>query len=107
VVVNAPCVVALVPGVGQDFGLPITITDATTKLGWTLGGGLEGKVTKNLIARGEYRYANYGTITNTDTRVGPISGTAQVVTYDLKVRTHTMTLGLAYLFDWGPVIAKY
>jgi hypothetical protein len=30
------------------------------------------------------------------------------VSYDLRVRTHTMTRGLAYMFDWAaPVVAKY
>jgi outer membrane immunogenic protein len=89
-----------------SFG-PTTLTDATTRLGWTAGGGIEGKLTKNLIARGEYRYADFGTIRNTDTRSDP-AGATQVVTYDLHLHTHTVTLGLAYLFDWErPVAARY
>jgi outer membrane immunogenic protein len=60
----------------------------------------------NWIARGEYRYADFGTISNTDTRSA--GGPPFIVSYDVRVRTHTATLGVAYKFDWGnPVVAKY
>jgi hypothetical protein len=33
---------------------------------------------------------------------------SMVVSYDLRVRTHTALFGLAYKFDFGgPVVAKY
>jgi outer membrane immunogenic protein len=89
---------------------PTAITQATTKLGWTVGGGIEAILWQNWVARGEYRYADFGTITNTDTRTNPpiAGGSPRTLTYDLSVRSHTAMLGLAYKFDWGaPVVAKY
>lgn len=36
-------------------------SDDKTAVGWTAGGGVEAKVTENVVARGEYRYTDYGT----------------------------------------------
>jgi outer membrane immunogenic protein len=85
---------------------PLTITNSHTKTGWTVGGGLEAMLWGNWIARGEYRYADFGTISNTDVRT--VGADVFTVNYDLRIRAHTATFGLAYKFDWGrPVIAKY
>jgi outer membrane immunogenic protein len=87
---------------------PFSITNAHTKAGWTVGGGLEAMLWSNWLVRGEYRYADFGTISNTDTRTVPGLGFTRTVSYDLDVRTHTFTFGLAYKFDWaGTVVAKY
>jgi outer membrane immunogenic protein len=85
---------------------PIAITNSHTKTGWTVGGGLEAMLWGNWIARGEYRYADFGTISNTDQRtLGPDVVT---VNYDLRMKAHTATFGLAYKLDrGGPVVAKY
>ena len=43
----------------------ITASSATgsfNKLGWTIGGGLEVAVTSNWLLRGEYRYADFGSV---------------------------------------------
>ncbi|HEY6259476.1 MAG TPA: outer membrane beta-barrel protein [Xanthobacteraceae bacterium] len=47
-----------------------------------------------MIARGEYRYADFGTVGNTDMRT--IFALPVVTPYDLRLKTHTATLGLAY-----------
>ena len=61
------------------------------------------------IVRGEYRYADFGTVTNVDTHICPTGACAifpglpavtQVTSYDLDMKTHTVTFGLAYKF--GP-----
>jgi outer membrane immunogenic protein len=86
---------------------PSVIANATTRTGWTVGGGLEAMLWRNWLVRGEYRYADFGTIHNTETRFDSL-GFAQTVSYDLRVRTHTATFGLAYKLDWAsPVIARY
>jgi len=85
---------------------PAIISDATTKTGGTIGGGIEAMLWGNWIARGEYRYADFGTISQTDTRIA--GGIPLIVSYDLRVKTHTASFGLAYKFDWpGAVVAKY
>ena len=34
--------------------------ESQTHVGWTLGAGIEGAITENIVARGEYLYAGYG-----------------------------------------------
>jgi outer membrane immunogenic protein len=80
-------------GCGPGPLTPSVITDSSTRVGWTVGGGVEAAVWGNWSARAEYRYADYGTVTSTDVRTGP---TGLTVTYDLPVKSHTMSLGLAY-----------
>jgi outer membrane immunogenic protein len=99
------------PGSGLS---PAIITDSADRLGWTVGGGFEVVLWQNWRARGEYRYADYGTISHTDMRACPgctVFGTpapqSQSVSYDLRMRTHTATLGIAYKFGDWPVTAKY
>jgi outer membrane immunogenic protein len=75
---------------------PSSISHTGTKLGVTAGAGIEAMLSPNWIVRGEYRYSDYGTISNVDTRSSP-SG-VQTVDYDVKIKTHTATLGLAYKF---------
>ena len=55
----------------------------------------------NWIVRGEYRYADFGTITNTDTRScapGLCVPSSLVITDTLHLRTQTATFGIAYKF---------
>jgi outer membrane immunogenic protein len=87
-----------------DFS-PRIITNGHVNAGWTAGGGFEAMLTPRWIARGEYRYADFGSATDTDTRSFP--GLVQVATYTTTVKTHTATIGLAYKFGGtAPVVAK-
>jgi outer membrane immunogenic protein len=92
---------------------PAVITDSTTRIGWTIGGGLETMLSANWVLRADYRYSDYGTIHNTDVRTcsggcNPTTDTPLVISYDTRVRTQTATVGVAYKFDWsGPVVARY
>ena len=70
--------------------------------GWTVGGGLEGKVWQNWLVRAEYRYADYGRHSFQFFGNAPID----TVGGNISVRTHTGLLGLAYQFG-GPVVARY
>ncbi len=92
---------------GSTF-IPNSLTNSHTKVGWTAGAGIEGMLTRNWLARIEYRYADFGTVTDRNVHiVAPPTG-AFIFTYDLRVRTHTALLGLSYRFDWfAPVVASY
>jgi outer membrane immunogenic protein len=94
------------------FG-PAVITNSTTRLGWTIGAGLEANIGNHWLLRAEYRFADYGTWTNTDTRtcgpafcsfftgafiLPPAAGSTETVAYSTRVQTHTTNLGLAYKF---------
>jgi outer membrane immunogenic protein len=48
-------------------------TFTQTRTGWTVGGGVEGFVWGSWLARAEYRYADYGTMTNTHSPARSIS----------------------------------
>jgi outer membrane immunogenic protein len=109
---NLPC--AILPPFGQLL-TPLNITDSATRLGWTLGGGIEAMLGSNWIARAEYRYASFGTIHNIDNRTTTPAGTTvfggvvpAIVGYDLRLATQTVTFGLSYKFgSYGPVTARY
>lgn len=75
---------------------PANITYSQTKLGYSVGGGIEAMLSSNWIARAEYRFADYGRISNTDQRTAATA--VQTVNYDTKLQTHTATFGLAYKF---------
>jgi outer membrane immunogenic protein len=87
----------------QGFS-PAVITDATTRWGLTVGGGLEAAAWGNWLLRSEYRYANYGTWANSDTRTCVNCnfgfGGLNILTVgsQVKLQTHTAMVGLAYKF---------
>jgi outer membrane immunogenic protein len=96
--------VSLCTDFGTSFGGPFSITPAVTtnsatKVGWTMGGGVETALGGHWFARADYRFADFGTSTFTITRnttfllFNPI-----VNTFDVPFRTHTATFGLAYKF---------
>jgi outer membrane immunogenic protein len=76
-----------------------------SRVGWTVGGGVEYAITNNWSVRAEYRYTDFGRIT--DPLVNTFTG--------FSVRTHVtdnaVRVGFSYKFDWytppAPVVAKY
>jgi len=79
---------------------PGIISQSTTKTGWTLGGGLETVLWGNWLARAEYRYADYGKAGFTVARSsGNPDFNPSVNTYDVAMRAHLATFGVAYRFQ--------
>jgi outer membrane immunogenic protein len=78
--------------------VPHDETYASTRLGWTIGGGVE-RVSGRWVTRFEYRYADFGTLNHTfftfDTGV-PYDDR---FTANVDVRTHTATISIAYKLD--------
>ena len=59
----------------------------------------------NWIARAEYRYAD---LARSPIRIRAPAALGVIASYDLRLTSHTATLGLAYKFGWaGPVAARY
>lgn len=80
-----------------DGFLPAVITNSATRLGWTLGGGIETALWGHWLARAEYRYADFGSPSFAVIRSSTIKAFNPTIdTFDLAVRTHTVTFGLAY-----------
>jgi outer membrane immunogenic protein len=83
---------------------PLSITNSTTKTGWTFGVGGETRLAGNWFGRAEYRYADFGTTTYTNTVVNTTFAIPLVYndTYSLHMQTHTVSFGLSYKF-WDGV----
>lgn len=75
---------------------PAVITNSATRPGWTIGAGLETALGGHWLARGEYRYADFGISPVTIART--TGGEQLVDSIGVKLRTHTATFGLAYKF---------
>jgi len=75
-----------------------------TRVGWTAGAGIEQMAWGNWIARVEYRYASFGTMSKTFFTV--VDGADDRVFADIKSNVQSVSVGIAYKFG-GPVYAKY
>lgn len=76
---------------------------ATTRAGWTVGGGLEYAITNNWSVRAEYRYSDFGRTTD-----APFGG-LMLVQHHLT--ENQVQVGFSYKFDafapLGPIVASY
>jgi outer membrane immunogenic protein len=88
---------------------PATITHSATKLGWTVGAGVDRSFGSNWIARAQYRFSDFGypslgaftPFAFTDIRQCTgcsASGSPLTVSYELPVMQHTFEVGIAYKF---------
>ena len=89
---SAPCRARFSPS-------PPVIATAATKLGWTIGGGLETALGHHWLARAEYRFADFGTSTYTINRTATLATSNTIDTFDVALRSHVATFGLAYQFN--------
>jgi len=85
------------PGATSNF--------SQTRVGWTVGGGIEYAITNNWWVRAEYRYTNFGTFTD-----APFAGTAAALTAQHHWTQNQVQAGFSYKFDLFnpyPIVAKY
>jgi outer membrane immunogenic protein len=77
----------------------------TTRLGWTVGTGVEYALNAQWSVKAEYLYLDFGTFSYTS----PLVQTpANTWTSDIHSREHIVRAGLNYKVDWGgAVVAKY
>lgn len=94
---SAACTV--VPGNSFCFANPHNETIASTRIGWTVGGGVERMIGNRWLLRADYRYADFGTLTHTFFVAGGTGvGFDDRFTAHVTTRTHTATVGIAYRF---------
>jgi outer membrane immunogenic protein len=91
-------------GISSPFGFA---SQNTTRVGWTVGGGLEYAITNNWSLRAEYRYTEFGRSTIfASNAFGAVGGFANV-----KFNENRAQVGFSYKFDTAPppapVVAKY
>jgi opacity protein-like surface antigen len=83
-------------GSGNEF---VTVPNSTIRTGWTIGGGVETKISENLIARAEYRYSDFGTLNDIQANLNAASAASPTnIAYQLKLHTQIATMGIAYQF---------
>jgi outer membrane immunogenic protein len=90
----------LVTGANTVFAGPVTVSD--TRLGWTVGAGIELGFWNNWSAKIEYDFLDFGS----EQYVFNIGGATSTVDVDTQI--HVVKAGLNYRFNWGaPVAARY
>ncbi len=84
-----------VDGAGNTFA----INNSSTKVGWTVGGGLEHAFTNNWSAKLEYGYVNFGTSSGTaNVLTAGGAPTGNTATSRLRNDFHTVRAGINYRF---------
>ena len=93
----------------SSFGGPAVVTSAaalgtssSTKVGWTIGAGVEGAIGGNWTAKLEYLYVDLGTVNNTFVGLGAFAP----LSISSHVTDNILRAGVNYRFG-GPVVAKY
>ena len=81
------------------------LSSSSTRAGWTVGAGVEYAFTPNWVASLEYRYTDFGSQT-VSYLASPVTN---IDSARYKTTTHTVRLGVSYLFSTGPsaVVARY
>ena len=83
----------------------LTDSFSHTRVGYTVGGGLEYAFTNNISVRAEYRYTDFGRMTDTLN-----NATGGGVTVRQREIENRVQLGVSYKFDMfapAPVVARY
>ena len=91
---NANCTVF--PG-SFCTGATYNETHASTRVGWTVGGGVEQMIAGHWLVRADYSYADFGTFTQTFFTANGMAFDDRFTAH-VKARTHTATVGIAYKF---------
>jgi outer membrane immunogenic protein len=85
----------------------VSFSDAKTKVGWTLGGGVEAALANQWTWKVEYLYVDLGTVSETvplsTTVCAPgCSSVAGTASYSNKMTDNIVRVGLNYRFGPGP-----
>ncbi len=99
-------------GINGSISTPFGYDSAsTTRVGWTVGGGLEYAITNNWSVRAEYRYAQFGHSTVYANNSFVLPGLTAVGAFGNRtINENRVQVGFSYKFDTAvpaPVVAKY
>jgi iron complex outermembrane recepter protein len=72
------------------------VSSHKTQGGWTVGGGIEGRLTGNWTAKIEYLYLDLGTVT---TIPAPTPGATTAVAFNSRITDNLLRVGVNYKFD--------
>ena len=90
----------------NGFGVAVTSvgSNSDVRFGWTVGAGVEGKITHNWSAKLEYLYLDFDTFRAGGFTTAPAVAIGANV--DAKFHDHILRVGSNRAFS-GPVVAKY
>jgi outer membrane immunogenic protein len=94
----------------ETLGTAFSTTD--TRVGYTVGAGVEGAIGGNWTAKLEYLYVDLGRTSGSFTSAIPAFGAGTVASgtltssYSSRITDNVLRVGVNYRFD-GPVVAKY
>jgi outer membrane immunogenic protein len=94
---------------GGTILTPVTASfgNSSTRVGWTVGAGIEGAIGGNWTAKLEYLYIDLGNISGSFvTPVVAPSGNFVTASYNSHVTDNVLRVGVNYRWG-GPVVAKY
>jgi outer membrane immunogenic protein len=80
----------------------VAFSNNVTKAGWTIGGGLEGRLGGNWTGKVEYLYMDLGTVSGTVNNAPAGIG----ANWSSRITDNIFRVGVNYHF-FGPVVAKY
>ena len=84
---------------------------SNTRVGWTVGGGLEYAITNNWSVRAEYRYTDFGSTNEVLAHSYPgFNGDIVGAVLHARLTENRVQVGFSYKFDMAaptPVVAKY
>src|SRR5712691_3793938 len=88
----------------QQTGAPVLFRFSDKRTGWTIGGGVEHRLTGNWTAKVEYLYMDLGSVAHsfTYTANDPLVGFPTSNAYTSEIRDHIVRLGLNYKFGGDP-----
>lgn len=93
--------------IGVVGGVPLAFSQSNTRVGWTVGAGIEGAIGDNWTAKLEYLYMDLGSQSGPFvTTIGAFGGGAITTSYSSHFTDNILRVGVNYRFG-GPVVAKY
>jgi outer membrane immunogenic protein len=78
-----------------------SLNNSNTKVGWTVGGGVEASVYQNWTVKLEYLHLDLGTMSGAVTPFISNSGGVIVANYSSRITNNVLRVGLNYNFG-GP-----
>jgi outer membrane immunogenic protein len=87
--------------------VPVTFSNSDTRVGYTVGAGVEGAIGGNWTAKLEYLWVDLGRTSGSFvTTVGALGGGALASNFSSRITDNIVRVGVNYKFG-GPVVAKY
>jgi iron complex outermembrane receptor protein len=80
------------------------VSSHNTKAGWTIGGGVEGRLVGNWTAKIEYQYLDLGSVSTVPT---PAPNATVAVAFNSRISDNIVRLGVNYKFDPSEIWANY